>query len=133
MSIQPFKLERYFARYEFSVKYLLSSSDCESLDLDELLGMSAPESRDLWSSLKLWATPNLRAEATKLYERITAENVLIAAPEEAIFVTSSGGSLCSQAPALQRCACIHARLGGSRTEHPLLMSGCFLSLSQEQR
>ena len=39
MPIQPFKLERYFARYEFSVKYLLSSSDFESL---ELLGMAAP-------------------------------------------------------------------------------------------
>ena len=39
MPIQTFKLERYFARYEFSVKYLLSSSDCESL---ELLGVAAP-------------------------------------------------------------------------------------------
>lgn len=42
MPIQPFKLERYFARYEFSVKYLLSSSDCESL---ELLGMAVPSGK----------------------------------------------------------------------------------------
>jgi hypothetical protein len=28
MNLQPFKLERYFAHYEFAVKYLLSSSDC---------------------------------------------------------------------------------------------------------
>jgi hypothetical protein len=48
MPIQPFKLERYFARYEFSVKYLLSSSDCESLGMDELLGMAAPKSRTCW-------------------------------------------------------------------------------------
>lgn len=91
MTIQPFKLERYFAHYEFSVKYLLSSSDCESLGMDELLGMAAPESRALWEGLKLGYTesqghPLLRAEVTKLYERIPAENVLIAAPEEAIFV-----------------------------------------------
>ena len=28
--IAPFKLEQYFERYEFSVPYLLSSSDAES-------------------------------------------------------------------------------------------------------
>jgi len=91
MPIQPFKLERFFARYEFSVKYLLSSSDCESLGMDELLGMSAPESRALWDGLKLGYTesqghPLLRDEAVKLYEHIPAANVLIATPEEAIFV-----------------------------------------------
>ena len=29
----PFKLERYFAQYEFKARYLLSASDCESLTL----------------------------------------------------------------------------------------------------
>lgn len=47
MPIQPFKLERYFARYEFSVKTLLNSSDCEGLGMDELLGMALPENRGL--------------------------------------------------------------------------------------
>ena len=42
MPIQPFKLERYFARYEVSVKHLLSSSDCESQGMDELLGLTVP-------------------------------------------------------------------------------------------
>ena len=91
MPLQPFKLERYFARYEFGVKYLLSSSDCESLGMDELLGMASPKSRALWDGLKLGYTesqghPLLRTEAAKLYEQIAAENVLIAAPEEAIFI-----------------------------------------------
>jgi len=31
MPIQPFKFERSFARYKFSVKPLLNFSDCESL------------------------------------------------------------------------------------------------------
>ena len=31
MQLKPFQLERYFAQYEFSVKYLLSSSDCDGL------------------------------------------------------------------------------------------------------
>jgi hypothetical protein len=53
MTIQSFQLERYFAGYEFSVKYLLSFSDCESLGMNELLGIASPESRALWDDLKL--------------------------------------------------------------------------------
>lgn len=37
MKLQPFKLEIYFAKYEFSVKYLLSSSDCDGLSPEEKL------------------------------------------------------------------------------------------------
>ena len=35
--MQPFLLERYFARYEFAVQHLLCASDCESLNLAEVL------------------------------------------------------------------------------------------------
>jgi aspartate/methionine/tyrosine aminotransferase len=91
MSINPFKLERFFAKYEFQVKYLLSSSDCESLSLAELIQMAAPESLELWQGLRLGYTespghPLLRAEVTRLYNHIQDENVIIAAPEEAIFI-----------------------------------------------
>ena len=66
MPIDPFRLERYFAQYEFKVKYLLSPSDCESLSMAELLQMASPESLDLWQGLKLSYTesqghPLLRA------------------------------------------------------------------------
>ncbi len=37
MKPQPFALERYFARYEFTTKYLLCSSDPESMPIGELL------------------------------------------------------------------------------------------------
>jgi aspartate/methionine/tyrosine aminotransferase len=91
MPINPFKLERFFARYEFSVKYLLSSSDCESLSMAELLAMASPESLALWNDLRLGYTespghPLLRAEVTRLYDAILPENIIIAAPEEAIFI-----------------------------------------------
>ena len=33
LDIKPFALERYFAAYEFSVRHLLSCSDCEPLGL----------------------------------------------------------------------------------------------------
>lgn len=91
MQIPPFKLERYFGLYEFSVKYLLSSSDCEALTLAEVLSMAAPESLALWQNLKLSYTespghPQLRREVSNGYANISPDDVLIAVPEEAIFV-----------------------------------------------
>jgi aspartate/methionine/tyrosine aminotransferase len=91
MPIKPFRLERYFAQYEFKVKYLLSASDCESLPMSELLQMAAPESLDLWRRLKLGYTESqghllLRAEIARLYQHVSPENVIVAAPEEAIFI-----------------------------------------------
>jgi len=45
MKIEPFKLERYFAEYEFKARYLLYASDCESLSLQELSTAIAPDQR----------------------------------------------------------------------------------------
>jgi aspartate/methionine/tyrosine aminotransferase len=91
-ALNPFKLERYFARYEFKVKYILSASDCEGLAMADLLGMASPESLKLWQELKLSYTesqghPLLRAEVAGLYQHIAPDDVVIAAPEEAIFIT----------------------------------------------
>jgi aspartate/methionine/tyrosine aminotransferase len=91
MTLHPFKLERYFAKYEFKIRCLLSSSDCESLSMAELVQMAAPESLEMWHGLKLGYTeppghPLLRAEVAKLYDHIAPDNVIIAAPEEAIFI-----------------------------------------------
>src|SRR3972149_3884445 len=91
MHITPFKLERYFAQYEFKVKYLLSPSDCESLSMSELLQLADPDSLAMWNDLRLGYTespghPILRDEVSRLYQTITPADVMIAAPEEAIFV-----------------------------------------------
>lgn len=91
MLISPFKLERYYALYEFKSRVMLSSSDCESLSMEELIGMASPSSRALWENLPLGYTetqghPLLRAEAALHYETIPAENLLVAAPEELIFI-----------------------------------------------
>ena len=91
MPINPFKLERYFAKYEFSVKYLLSSSDCEALTLQELIGMAPPQSLELWNNLKMSYTespghPLLRETISNGYTQASPENVLVAAPEEAIYI-----------------------------------------------
>ncbi|MCB0292782.1 MAG: aspartate aminotransferase, partial [Calditrichaeota bacterium] len=89
--MRVFKLERYFARYEFQAKYLLSSSDCESLSQAELLALAGDDTRRMWEELILGYTesqghPLLREEIAKLYENTSAEDILVAVPEEGIFL-----------------------------------------------
>ena len=91
MRIEPFRLERYFAAHEFRVKHVLSASDCESLSLAGLLEMASPETAELWRGLRLGYTesqghPRLREEIAGLYESVAPEGVVVAAPEEAIFI-----------------------------------------------
>ena len=91
MQIKPFELERYFAKYEFKVKYLLSSSDCDGLALAEVLKLADKQTAQLWENMKLGYTeslglPLLREEVAALYSDITSDDVLIFVPEEAIFV-----------------------------------------------
>jgi aspartate/methionine/tyrosine aminotransferase len=91
MEIKPFKLERYFAEYEFSVKYLLSSSDCDGLVQAELLKLADTETMKLWDGLKLGYTeslghPLLREEIAGMYQGISPNDCLIITPEEGIFI-----------------------------------------------
>ena len=91
MKIAPFALERYFARYEFSARYLLSSSDCESLLMSELIAMADAETRQLWDELRLGYTespghPLLREAIADIYSGIDVDEVLVLVPEEGIFL-----------------------------------------------
>lgn len=109
--MRPFKLERYFAKYEFNSVYLLSASDCESLSLQDLLQMATPENLETWNRLKLGYTesqghPGLRTEVASLYQHISPDQVLIAAPEEAIYIAMhallrSGDHVVAVSPAYQ--------------------------------
>lgn len=88
---QPFKLERYFALYEFKAPYILSASDCEPLHLEEILELADPESAGLWRDLSLGYTesaghPALRQEIAGLYESLEPEDVLVLGPEEGIYI-----------------------------------------------
>ena len=89
--LAPFNLERYFGQYEFAVQWLLSPSDCESVAVRELLALADGECRQLWQDLQLGYTespghPLLRAEIARLYEQIPPEQIVVAAPEELIFI-----------------------------------------------
>lgn len=39
MELRPFRIEHFYARHEFSAKYMLSSSDSESRSLREILAL----------------------------------------------------------------------------------------------
>lgn len=90
-NMEPFKLERYFAIYEFTTRYLLCASDCESLKLTDLLTLADAETRHLWGDLSLGYTDSLghltlRTEIAQLYEKISPEQTLVIAPEEGIYI-----------------------------------------------
>ena len=91
MQLTPFKLERYFAQYEFSAKYLLSSSDCDGLLQKDLVTLADNEMKRIWEQLTLGYTeslgnPLLRKEVAQLYSNVRSDEVLIVTPEEGIFI-----------------------------------------------
>src|SRR5215211_4906842 len=91
MNLPPFKLERYFAKYEFHTQYLLCASDCEAMSIADLLAFE-PEAAEKFQNVWLGYTesqgsPALRAEICKLYETIQSEDILVhTGAEEAIFL-----------------------------------------------
>src|SRR4051812_32174413 len=93
MQIAEFKLERYFARWEFAVRHVLGASDAEPFALAELLALADDDARQRWSSLRLGYTeslglPALREEIASLYPGLSADHVMtFAGAEEAVFLT----------------------------------------------
>src|SRR5438093_902679 len=91
MQIKPFRIEQYFGKYEFTAKYLLSSSDAESRTIQELLELE-PGAQEKF--LQHWCgytespgAPALRGVIAGIYRAIEPKDVLVvAAAEEAIFV-----------------------------------------------
>lgn len=91
MNLPPFRLERFFARYEFHTRYLLSASDCQSRSIDELLALE-PGAREGFLQMGLGYTesagaPELRQQIAQLYPQLHPDQVLVhAGAEEAILL-----------------------------------------------
>ncbi|PYT50487.1 MAG: aminotransferase [Acidobacteria bacterium] len=91
MQIKPFRIEQYFGKYEFTARYLLSSSDAESRTIKELLDLEPGAHERL---LEHWCgytespgAPWLREAIAAIYQQIKSGDVLVlAAAEEGIFV-----------------------------------------------
>jgi aspartate/methionine/tyrosine aminotransferase len=91
-SLPEFRLESYFARWEFTARYNLTASDAQSLRLAELLDLADADGRERWDSLQLGYTesrglPALREQIAATYEQVTPDDVLcFAGAEEALYL-----------------------------------------------
>jgi aspartate/methionine/tyrosine aminotransferase len=129
----PFKLERYFAGREFKAKHLLSSSECESLGLEELLGLFDGETRGLWNDLRLGYTesaghPVLRREIASLYRGLGSDDIVVLSPGEGILIALTallgpGDHAVVTFPAYQSLTEIPAARGCATTLWPLELDG----------
>ena len=91
MELSPFRIERFYAQYEHSTRYMLSSSDCESRTIAELLELE-PDAHGRLLEQRCGYTespgaPALREAIASLYERTGAEEVIVTScAEEGIFL-----------------------------------------------
>ena len=111
MRLAPFRLERYFARHEFTTPHLLCTSDCESLAVQDLLQLE-PDAKEGLASLWLGYTespgsPELRTRIADLYASLDPEEIMVhAGAEEAIFnfmnvTLEAGDEIIVQTPCYQ--------------------------------
>jgi aspartate/methionine/tyrosine aminotransferase len=91
VQIEPFAIERFYERWEFRAELMLSSSDCESRTVAELLALE-PDAQGRLLDLRLGYTEvpgsdELRDAVASAYERVERQDVLtLAAAEEGIFI-----------------------------------------------
>jgi aspartate/methionine/tyrosine aminotransferase len=91
MNIKPFRIEHYYAKYEFTAKYMLSNSDAQSRTISELLSLEsgAREAMDEhWLGYtEAPGAPFLRQAIASIYKTVSSEDVLVlSSAEEGIFV-----------------------------------------------
>ncbi|GAB4545499.1 MAG: pyridoxal phosphate-dependent aminotransferase [Anaerolineales bacterium] len=91
MNLPPFKLERYFAQYEFNAEFLLCSSDCEAMTVADLLALedgAAQKFQNVWLGYtESQGSPALRKEICGIYQTMQPQEILVhAGAEEAIFL-----------------------------------------------
>lgn len=128
--IEEFALERWFARFEFTVRHQLSASDVEPMRMSEVLALADSDARARWEELTLAYTesaglPALREEIAKGYAGVPPEGVLVlSGAEEGILLAmlatvSSGQHAVVVVPAYQSLHAIPRALGASVTMVPL--------------
>lgn len=92
--LPSFRIERWYERYEFTIELQLSSSDCESVSVGELLSLE-PDARERLESLGLGYTEvpgsaELRETIARLYTSTDSGAIVaLAAAEEGIFAVES--------------------------------------------
>jgi aspartate/methionine/tyrosine aminotransferase len=91
VDLKPFRIERFYARYEFTTRYMLSSSDCESRTIAELLALE-PDAQERLHATWCGYTESegaleLRGAIAAIYDGIEPQDVIVAScAEEGIFL-----------------------------------------------
>jgi aspartate/methionine/tyrosine aminotransferase len=126
MKLKEFRIERYFAKYEFQTKYILCASDCESFTVDEILRLE-DDSKSRLLNLRLGyiesqGSLELRTAISKLYDDIAPDEVLaFSGAEEGIFtfmntILDPGDHIIVQFPAYQSLFEIAESIGSKVTK-----------------
>lgn len=143
MQLPQFKLEEYFAKYEFVAPFMMGSSDPETHTLTELVSMADEECLSLWNNLKFSYTethglPLLREEISKIYNTQGKDNILVfAGAEEAIYITMQvmlkrGDHVVVLTPCYQSLKEIPKAVGANVTEVSLDWKNSHWSLNLEK-
>lgn len=140
--LPPFRLERYFAAHEFSVRYQLSASDCEPLSLVDMLPPGGGDwlegfARTRFGYTESPGSPSLREQIAGYYESIATEDVLVAAPEELIFLfmnalLGAGDHVVAMAPAYQSLLALPHGLGATVSEWRVAERGGLWDLDPDE-
>jgi len=91
-TLPEFRLETYFAKWEFSAKYHLTASDAQSRSVRELLELADEDGRRRWDELTLGYTesrgmPELREAIAATFDSLAADDILcFAGAEEALYL-----------------------------------------------
>lgn len=123
MKFSPFKLERFFARYEFNAPYLLCTSDCEPVTFEELINLD-PSYYERLLKFNLGYTvtdghKELKEEISRLYSTIGVDDIVVTnGAEEAIYlfmnvVLNKGDHIIIQYPFYQSLGEIAKHIGAN--------------------
>ncbi len=118
---RPFALERFFAKHEFSARYLMCSSDCESFPVREILAMEEGSEEHLLDQrlgyTETRGAPSLRAAIADHYAGLSANGIVVhSGAEEAILnlclaMLKPGDEVIVNAPCYQSLAEIPRAMG----------------------
>ena len=91
MKLKDFAVERYFAKHEFTAKYMLSSSDCDGFGMGYVLNLASEEEKNSWHNLKLGYTETigsepLRQAISQHYKTIQLDEIVVSSPGEGNFI-----------------------------------------------
>lgn len=121
MKIEPFKLERYYSKYEFTAQHSLCNSDCEAMTISDLLAFEDGATEKFhghWLGYtETNGHPDLRKSISTTYTTISPADLMVCSgAQEPIFLfsqalLSAGDEVIVQTPCYQSLKSIPESIG----------------------